>query len=437
MARKPKAKDASEEAIHLLDLTVQNFRRLRFAHITVDEGGRLIYITGKNEAGKSSVLDAIASLVHGGREIPAEPVNDQAAEGEKSFIRGKFSNDFTVERRFTENGTYLTVLSRDGGSYKQAKLNEWVGGISGDPIHLWNLPAPRLLKVLLTLTDAPDAVEKLAAFDERQKQLHDSRTPFLSTIQAAQRTPAPDGERPADIDVVEVYGEMKTLHQQAFDRKQKRDEVGQAKRSFDEAQRHIEVLEKELATWREASRERGEALGRLTRELASMEDPSERLSECEALVAKAEAEEEARDTWKAWDDLQAKAEEAKKSAEAITAQIDTVKEQRGAYVAGIHTKIDSLTFRDDLTPLLHGREFHAASGSQRARFQADVLFALNPKLKIIAIDEGAALDADYLKTLYDDAVRRNFQIWICTIQEGIEGEIKIVEGRTQEEVVTS
>jgi len=187
MARTRKTESLPADEIRLLELTVQNFRGLRFAHVKLDDEGRLIPVSGKNKAGKSSLLDAILSLTHGAKETPDDPINDEAGEGEKSFVRGKYSNGFTVEERFTEKGRYLTVISGDGGQYKQGTLNEWIDGISGDPIHLWNLKEDRLLEVLLKTSTEPDALGKLAEYADAEEQIRTRRTPHNSTIQKIQR----------------------------------------------------------------------------------------------------------------------------------------------------------------------------------------------------------------------------------------------------------
>lgn len=440
MARKKQEPEAQtvletdpQEEIRLLDLKIQNFRGLRFAHIKVDDEGRIIYVTGKNKAGKSSVLQAIQSLVFGGRETPEEPMNDAAEDGEKSFVRGKFNNNFTVEERFTERGRYLTVTSSDGGEYKQSKLNEWIDGVSGDPIHLWNLPPARLQAVLLGLTSEPDALEKLNGFDELIAAKKDERKPHNSTIMAFQNTEGPDGERPELIDTMALYAQAKDLRAKGDELSEVLRERARTLEAVNEADRQIAALEEKLAEWRGARHHNERALSAIDDRLDTLPDPAEELAAIDAEILKADEQDEALTAWRQWDQTVERVSSARAEAEKLTADIDKLVAMKGKFAASVKSKIPGITFESDLTPMLHGRGLHAASGAEKARMQVDVMFALNPSLKIVLIDEGATLDAEYIQQLDADSQEKGFQVWLCTVQEGIEGEIKIVEGRTVED----
>ena len=429
-----KKKDPDE--IRLLELTIQNFRGLRFAHVKLDDEGRLIPVTGKNKAGKSSMLMGILSLVHGAKEAPTDPINDQAAEGEKSFVRGKFSNGFTVEERFTERGRYLTVLSEDGGEYKQGTLNEWIEGVSGDPIHLWSLRADRLLNVLLQTTTEPDAEERLAEFDDAVQRIREERTPHNSVIQAAQRMEAPDGERPEPVDLMALYPAIRELRQQDIERSNAEKDRSRALEMVEGAERKIAELESKLEEWRASLATHQERFQKLNERIDAMPDVVDEIDALEAEIQRAEDEEGVIEAWKRYDGIQGEAEKAKVESDRLTADLEEVQRQKAKYIAGIESNVEGLTFtvpegETKITPLLHGRGLYAASGAEKARFQIDTMFALNPNLKIILLpDEGDAFDADYLKQIDADSRERGYQTWICRVQHGIEGEIKVVEGRT-------
>ena len=443
------ARAKKDEDIHLVDLRVQNFRRLTFAHVKLDAGGQIVYVTGKNEAGKSSVLDSICALVEGKRSVPDGAIHDEAETGEKSLIRGKFSNGFTVERRFSERNPkgYLTVLSADGGEYKQGKLDEWVAGISADAMHIWGLSKDRLLETLLKLTDAPDALQVLEGMDEDMEALKKSRTPHNSTKQRFERTPEPEGKRPEPIDTAAESERLANLlaQQEAFKEagqaqadKHARfmavtDSVTTAAELVSDLQARLAEAEKKLAD-AQAEWTRADTEARAAQEAyAALEDPQPDIEEVQAMLARASQVQAQLAPWLEYDRLEADAGIAEKEVERLNQKIEKKQAEKAKYVAGIGSKIPDLTFREDLTPLLHGRELHAASGAQRARFGVDVMFAFNPKLKIVLVHEGASLDGDYLLQMEKDARKKNFQIWLCTIQEGHAGEIKVVEGRVEDD----
>lgn len=434
MATKKKTDD-----IRLLELTIQNFRGLRFAHVKLDDEGRLIPVTGKNKAGKTSMLQAILSLVHGAKEAPESPINDQAADGEKSFVRAKFNNNFTVEERFTERGRYLTVVSEDGGSYKQAKLNEWIEGVSGDPIHLWSLRKDRLLNVLLQTSTEPDAEAKLAAIERAEDSVREERAPHNSTIQRVQRMEAPDGERPKPVDFLSLFARSQELEKEANEYRRMQEDFENAGTAADTAERNILDLRAKIAEWEKQKNSAQEEMGRLAGVIKNTVDPNIEKEAVAAEIRRGEAQDNILKAWETWDNAQSDLTEAREESQRLTKQLQQIQKEKAEYIAGIESKVDGLTFtlpegETTIEPMLHGRGLHAASGAERARFQIDTLFALNPRLKIILLpDEGDAFDGDYLTQIDTDSRERGFQTWICRIQEGLEGEIKIVEGRTVED----
>ena len=145
----------------IVKLNISNFKRLVAVEITPD--GNMITITGKNGAGKSSVLDSIAAGLGGKKIAPLKPIRD----GETSAQIVLKTEDFTVKRTFTEKGSSLVITSSNG--YKapspQAILDRMVGAISFDPLaYSKQKPAEQraLLMDLLKLS-----------FNDLDERLHD------------------------------------------------------------------------------------------------------------------------------------------------------------------------------------------------------------------------------------------------------------------------
>ena len=89
-------------------------------------------IGGRNEQGKTSLLDSIFMLLGGGKAIPGKPLRDGAANG---FVEGDLG-DMLIRRTFTEKGGVLTVKSKDGATYSspQKMLDALVGKLAFDPL---------------------------------------------------------------------------------------------------------------------------------------------------------------------------------------------------------------------------------------------------------------------------------------------------------------
>src|SRR3990170_4767078 len=82
----------------ILKLTAENVKKLRAVEITPT--GELVEITGRNGAGKSSVLDAIWWALAGTKHIQAVPIRKGATKARIRLDLG----ELIVERRFTPAG---------------------------------------------------------------------------------------------------------------------------------------------------------------------------------------------------------------------------------------------------------------------------------------------------------------------------------------------
>ena len=114
----------------ILKLTAENVKKLRAVEITPT--GELVEITGKNGAGKTSVLDAIWWALAGTKHIQAVPIRTGATKARIRLDLG----ELIVERRFTPVGSTLTVEKADGARYTspQGILDALLGALTFDPL---------------------------------------------------------------------------------------------------------------------------------------------------------------------------------------------------------------------------------------------------------------------------------------------------------------
>ena len=113
----------------IVKLTAENIKKLRAVEIVPQ--GNVVKISGKNEQGKTTVLDSIFWALGGTKAIQEEPIR----QGEtKASIRLEL-DDLVVTRTFTPGNSYLKVENKEGTSFKspQAMLDKLVGKLSFDP----------------------------------------------------------------------------------------------------------------------------------------------------------------------------------------------------------------------------------------------------------------------------------------------------------------
>lgn len=95
--------------LRIVELRAENLKRL--VAIEIHPTSDIIEITGRNAAGKSSVLDAIAYACGGQKLCPTEPIRNGE---EKASVSVKLDNGLQVTRTWTRKGSYLTVTNADG-----------------------------------------------------------------------------------------------------------------------------------------------------------------------------------------------------------------------------------------------------------------------------------------------------------------------------------
>lgn len=120
-----------DKAVTVQSLEIKNF--LGIKELSFSPDGKFNFITGRNGAGKTSVLRAIQYAFEGKERGKKEL--DYIHNGEDKAEILIDMGQFQINRRITEKGSYVDV-SRDGMKYEKAStiLKEMVGRFSFNPI---------------------------------------------------------------------------------------------------------------------------------------------------------------------------------------------------------------------------------------------------------------------------------------------------------------
>ena len=109
------------EPIKINQLQVENLKRIRAVKLEPAANG-LTVVGGRNNQGKTSVLDAIAWALGGDKYKPSQPAREGSVIPPTLLI--KLSNGLIVERK-GKNGD-LKVIDPGGQKSGQQLLNEFV-----------------------------------------------------------------------------------------------------------------------------------------------------------------------------------------------------------------------------------------------------------------------------------------------------------------------
>ncbi|MEQ1888068.1 MAG: AAA family ATPase [Alphaproteobacteria bacterium] len=433
--------------MRIISLQAENIKRL--VAVSIEPDGNIVEITGKNGAGKTSVLDAIYWALAGKDGVQSTPIR----KGEDQAIIKLDLGDLKVTRKFkaSEDGGYATsiaVESADGARFPspQSMLDALVGSLSFDPLGFVRLkPADQLqtLKQFVTGVDFA-AIEKANKADFDDRTILNRKAKEAHAQADAEPTPGP---KLTAADVSELIAQLESAGQVATEIERRK--AGRARASDSIASHQsegrslsarvaalhaqIKNFKNEAAQLTEQMIEELRLAGVLEKKLLAVEplpempdtsaikDRIEEAHKHNAAVAEQAAAQErvraARET----------AAAAEKAAKDLTKKMEDRKASVAKAISDAALPVPGIVF-DDGAVLLDGLPFDQASDAQQLRASIAIAAAMNPKLRVIRVRDGSLLDKDSMTLLAEFAQASDMQVWIETVQSGRHGAIVIEDG---------
>ena len=404
----------------IVELRAENFKRLKAVRIAPD--GALVVVRGRNAAGKSSVLDAIAAALGGKGACPDEPVR----RGENGAEVVLTMDDLTVTRTWNPGGkTTLLVTAADGARYSspQAMLDRLVGRLSFDPLAFLALPPDRQAAALREVsgldTSAIDA-ERASAYAART-EVNTRVRQIEAEIVALPPEPPPGSEPPeAEVSIATLAEEYRAAVETCRKNSEIRNETARLDAATDAATERVEAIRRDLAAAEVAAktaRQRSDAATAHARSLSDT-DPAPiaaRMQDAEHLNASVRTESARR---MATDRLDSALAAEAKEADRLTDEIDELDGEKRERTAAAKMPVEGLGFDASGGVTLNGLPLSQGSQAERIRLSVAMGIALNPTLRVILVRDGSVLDDDSLRIVAEAAEAADAQVWI----ERIEGE---------------
>ena len=134
--------------MRIVSIFVENIKRVKLINYIANKGMNII--SGKNNQGKSSFLDAIMYALAGKTSIPDNVVRD----GQNQAIIKVVLDDFTVTREFKDGKSTIRVSTNDGAVFTapQSKLDTLFGKFTFDPLSFLRMSKAELFQTLSNIT---------------------------------------------------------------------------------------------------------------------------------------------------------------------------------------------------------------------------------------------------------------------------------------------
>lgn len=401
--------------MHIIKLEVENVKRLRA--VEVEPTGALIQVSGRNEQGKTSLIDSIAYAMGGERLVPEEPIRRGARSARVAIDLGELK----VERRWSRKGSVLKVTDRDGNAQKspQKLLDQLVGALTFDPLEFSGMDRPKQADVLKALLGI--SFEDL---DERRREMYEGRTTVNRDLKAAEVTlagldaypDAPDDE----VVVSELIAERdrRAAHNDTMDLLT--DKIETAKEGLKVYQEDLQQLQTTISGI-EARLESDQAELK-GMEARDVEETTKQIEGAETTNAQVRGK-------RSYLKVKVAVKGLRETSETESDKIEKIDQEKRDLMAAAEFPVEGLGFDDDGMVTLEGLPFNQASHAQTLRVSVAMGIAMNPALRVMLIREGDHLDAENLRTVSDMAEDSGTQVWMERVNPGEGCAVIIEDGR--------
>ena len=433
--------------MQIVCVKTKDFKGIKLVEVVPKNGATVI--GGKNRAGKSSLLDSIASTLGGAKLCPKAPIRE-GSDSAQCIV--KLTGDealklppCTVKRTWKrkEDGSVASALEiiTDAGHKvpsPQTVLDRVVGQLGFDPERFLRMKPPEQAEVLQSLVGL-DFTELEArrkkAFDERTEVNRNGKELRARFDAMIHHKDAPDKE----VSVSALVAELQRLQKVNRQNQRARDELAEMQNGLKVLDRQIESAEHEIAEMEkrlQQARERAKSL--LAMKAAASKDVTVKSDEVSSLHDEDEAEVQQKIADSETTNrhvrenanrrkLESELEAARAKSAQLSKAIDAIDVEKQRLQQDAKWPVSGLGY-DENGVTIAGRPFEQASATEQREAAFAIVAGLNPSLRFAMIKDGSLLDDDSLSDFARIAVERGFQLFIERVGDGAECSLVISDG---------
>lgn len=398
----------------ITSLELENIKRIKAVQIMPTESG-LTIVGGKNNQGKTSMLNAIMWILGGDRYRPSEPYR----EGSVTPPYGKItlSNGLVVERKGKNSD--LKVIDPSGNRAGQQLLNEFISQFALDLPKFMNGNNKEKANTLLQVIGVGD---KLYELDQKEKELYNQRR-TIGQIGDQKKKYAAElpvfPEAPSElISASELIRQQQEILARNGENQKKRNQLSELEAHNDQLQKQIDQLvieqtkvKKDLDIARtDAADLQDESTKELEKSISDIEEINRKVR---VNLDKEKAETEAQEYLQKYDEYSVLLEE--------------IRSERTDLLQGANLPLEGLSVEDgELT--YKGFKWDNLSGADQMKVGVAIVRKLNPKCGFVLLDKLEQMDMDTLNEFGVWLQQENLQVIATRVSTGDECSIIIEDG---------
>lgn len=415
--------------LKIIRMSAENIKRLDAVEITPE--GNVIEITGKNGAGKTSLLDAIWWALGGVSNVQAKPIK----KGEESATVELDLGRLLVRRKFIaqENGTFTTslIVQNDEGARFQSPqsiLDAVLGELTFDPLEFTRLKPVEQMKLLQGFVADFDFEGAKAEHDEIYTQRRDINRDVKQAKAQLEALPEVDPNIEV-IDLGEATEAYKAVMQQADEARANQTDFNVAVEKVTRLEREIDANEKRITELKQSIKNAKAHLKKAKDIISQAKNivmPDIESAETRMKQAQKQASIIAADNQRKV--LSERIEFLESTSTDLTERLEKITADQAEAVKASEMPVSGISFGDDCV-MLNGVPYEQASDAEQLLAAIEIAVAMNTELRICRVRDGSLIDDDGMALLAQRADANNFQIWVETVQSGRESAIVIEDGR--------
>lgn len=395
-------------------LEIENVKRVKAVKIEPTANG-LTIIGGKNNQGKTSVLDAIAWALGGDRYRPSQ------AQREGSVIPPNLhivmNNGLIVERRGKNSD--LKVTDPNGKKACQQLLNEFVEQLALDLPKFMEATSREKAQTLLQIIGVGP---RLADLERQEKELYNERTYIGRTADQKEKYAKEQPYYPevpsVPVSASELIRQQQEILAQNGENQRKRERHHQLEQEYQSVTEQIQALlakQGQLEADLKIARETSEGL--TDRSTAELE---ENISNIEEINRKVRAN---LDKDKAEEDAKGYREQYNR----LTSQIEEIRSQKTDLLKEADLPLPGLGVEDGEL-VYNGQKWDNMSGSEQLKVSTAIVRRLNPECGFVLLDKLEQMDLDTLHEFGQWLEQEGLQAIATRVSTGGECSLIIEDG---------
>lgn len=407
--------------IKINSLELDDVKRIRAVKLEPSESG-LTIIGGKNNQGKTSVLDSIAWALGGDKFRPSGAAREGSAV--PPHLKVKLSNGIIVER--CGKNSDLKVTDESGKRGGQQLLNAFISTFALDLPKFMESSSKDKAAVLLQIIGVGD---KLAEYDSQENKLYNRRLEIGRIAEQkakyAAELPEYEGVPKEPVSASELIHQQQEILARNGENQRKRDRAEQLKAAHANITSRIEILRSQLSELETQQNSISEDLKIAEQSAAFLYDEStaeleNNIRDIESINIKIRSN---LDKEKA----EMEAKQYKDEYDSLTGMIETVRADRRKLLDDAALPLPGLSV-DNGELTYNGAKWDCMSGSEQLRVAAAIVRKLNPECGFVLMDKLEQMDIETLNEFGTWLEAEGLQAIATRVSTGDECSIIIEDG---------